>query len=846
MATTIALAGNPNCGKTTMFNALTGASQYVGNWPGVTVERKEGKLKKSKDTVVTDLPGIYSLSPYTQEEVVSRDYLMSSAPNVILNIIDATNIERNLYLTTQLLELGKPAVIALNMMDALKKSGSTIDVQKLSEKLGVEIVETQALYGKGIHEAAQKAVERSKSGATQAQAKFAADVEEAIAQIDQVLPSSIEQNLRRWYDIKLIERDKNVYDRLTLSAEDKAKIEDIIKNLEKARENDSESIITDERYNYIADILNGVLKKSASRLTFSDKVDRIVTNRILGLPIFLFVMWAIYYISVTTVGSMATDWTNDSFVGGIQELVQGWLEGAGANEILTDALVNGVIGGVGAVVGFAPQMFILFILLSFIEDCGYMVRIAFVMDRIFRRFGLSGKSFIPLLVSSGCGIPGIMSSKTIENDNDRRLTIMTTTWIPCGAKLPVIACMGGVIAAQGGMGSWVAPSMYFCGIGSVLLAAIMLKKTKPFHGDAAPFVMELPQYHLPQLKTVLMHAWERTRGFLIKAGTILFLACLVMWFLSSYGWQSAAEEGAEEAVAEETVQPAAETAAVETAPAAEGVALTDSAAPAEEAKAEVAAPAEQAAAETAEAPAAEEVKAEEAAPAEVAAAEEASEEGEGEEEEEEAKVEEALAADTENLEFGLVENPANSILARIGDKLRYIFIPLGFGGEQGGWQAAAASMSGFSAKESIVATMAVLAGGNDAFEEEASGAETYEDAGAFGEALKTWFPSMLAAFCFLLFNLLDSPCLAAISTMARELNDRKWFWFAILFQNVWAWIVTFIVYQIGSVVTGSGFTVGTAIACLFVAAMLFQLFRPDPYKGKVFAARSVDAIANKK
>ena len=843
MATTIALAGNPNCGKTTMFNSLTGASQYVGNWPGVTVERKEGRLKKSKDTVVADLPGIYSLSPYTQEEVVSRDYLMSSAPDVILNIVDATNIERNLYLTTQLLELGKPTVIALNMMDALKKSGDSIDVQKLSEKLGVAIVETQALYGKGVHEAAQKAVELSKSKANQAQAQFASDVEKAIADVTALLSNDIAENLKRWYAIKLIERDQNVNERLALSESDKAKIEEIVKALETARDNDSESIITDERYNYITDILKGVLKKSGKHLTLSDKVDRIVTNRILGLPIFLLVMWAVYYISVTTVGSMATDWTNDDFVGGIMEAVEGWMEGAGANPILTDALVNGVIGGVGAVVGFAPQMFILFILLSFIEDCGYMVRIAFVMDRIFRRFGLSGKTFIPLLVSSGCGIPGIMASKTIENDNDRRLTIMTTTWVPCGAKLPVIACMAGVIAAAGGLGSWVAPGVYALGIGSVLLAAIMLKKTKPFHGEAAPFVMELPQYHMPQLKTVLMHAWERTKGFLIKAGTVLFLACLAMWFLSTYGWETPAPETEETATEQVAEAPAAETVAEEVK--AEAPATEEAAA--EEVKAEAPATEEAAAEEVkAEAPATEEAAVEEVK-AEAPTTEEAAE-GEEEEAEEEVAYETNLVADTENLEFGIVENSANSILARIGNKIRYIFIPLGFGGEQGGWQAAAASLSGFSAKEGIVGTMAVLAGGNDAAEEEATGAEENLDAdNPFSQALKTWFPSALAAFCFLLFNLLDSPCLAAIATMARELNDRKWFWFAVIFQNVWAWVITFVVYQIGSVISGSGFGVGTVIAILFLAGILFQLFRPDPYKGKNFGAvRSVDAIAKQK
>ena len=836
MAITIALAGNPNCGKTTMFNALTGANQYVGNWPGVTVERKEGRLKKNKDVKVADLPGIYSLSPYTQEEVVSRDYLLSPAPDSILNIVDATNIERNLYLTTQLLELGKPTVIALNMMDALKKSGAKINVQKLADKLGVEIVETQALYGKGIAEAAAKATEIANSKTAPKISKFSEDVEKAIADVEAILPTTVSENLKRWFAIKLIERDQKVTAKLFLSKEDSARIEEIVKALESARESDSESIITDERYNYIATILDGVLQKSKAGLTTSDKVDRIVTNRILGLPIFLLVMWAVYYVAVSTVGSMGTDWVNDVLIPGIQDAISGWLENAGASPILIDALVNGVIGGVGAVVGFAPQMFVLFILLSFIEDCGYMVRIAFVMDRVFRRFGLSGKSFIPLLISSGCGIPGIMASKTIENDNDRRLTIMTTTWVPCGAKLPVIACMAGVIAAAGGFGSWVAPSVYFMGIGSVLLAAIMLKKTKSFHGEAAPFVMELPQYHLPQIKTVLMHAWERTRGFLIKAGTILFLACLAMWFLSSYGWESAKVEG-EETVAEETV--AATGAPAETV---ESV-VTEKSAETEEAVAETAST--ESVAAPAETPAEEKTENASAENAEAA-------EGEGGEEEEAAAAEGNVVADTENLEFGLVENSQNSILARVGNVLRYIFIPLGFGGEEGGWQAAAASLSGFSAKEGIVGTMAVLAGGNDALIEAAEGAEEFdeEDEGlsVFGNALKTWFPSALAAFCFLLFNLLDSPCLAAIATMARELNNRKWFWFALAFQNIWAWVLTFIVYQIGSVVTGAhGFTVGTGIACSLLAGILFQLFRPDPYKGKTFkTVRSVDAIASQK
>ncbi|WP_288786645.1 ferrous iron transport protein B [uncultured Fibrobacter sp.] len=777
MPMTIALAGNPNCGKTTMFNALTGANQYVGNWPGVTVERKEGRLKKNKEIRVVDLPGIYSLSPYTPEEVVSRDYLASAAPDAILNIVDATNIERNLYLTTQLLELGKPTVVALNLMDAFQKSGDCIDVKKLSEKLGVAIVETSALYGKGVLEAAEKAATSDAKIPTAP--RFADDVEGVIAEVERILLGKVDAHLQRWFAIKFIERDKNVQSRLALADSDKAKIEASVQALEKNRNDDSESIITNERYHFIAEILRGVFQKSNCRWTFSDKVDRIVTNRILGIPIFLLTMWAVYYIAVSTIGSMGTDWVNDSLIPGIQDGVAGWLSNAGASPILLDALVNGVIGGVGAVVGFAPQMFILFILLSFIEDCGYMARIAFVMDRVFRRFGLSGKSFIPLLVSSGCGIPGIMASKTIENENDRRLTIMTTTWVPCGAKIPVMACMTGVIAASCGFGSWVAPSVYFICIGSVLLAAIMLKKTKYFYGESAPFVLELPQYHLPQAKTVLLHAWERTRGFLIKAGTILFLACLAMWFLSSYGWESPSVEVAQETLVEESTE---------------------------------------------DSDAASEVENEEAAAAG-----------------------ESLEADSDNLEFGLVENSANSILARVGDKIRYIFVPLGFGGKEGGWQAAASTIAGFSAKEGIVGTMAVLAGGNDALVESAEGAESFdaEDEGlnVFGQALKKWFPSALAAFCFLLFNLLNSPCLAAIATMAHELNHRKWFWFAFAFQNIWAWTFTFIIYQIGRFITdGRGFTIGTGIACCLLAVMLFLLFRPNPYKEKNFkTVRSVDA-----
>jgi ferrous iron transport protein B len=725
MAIRIALTGNPNCGKTSMFNLLTGANQYVGNWPGVTVEKKEGYLKGDKGVIVTDLPGVYSLSPYTLEEVVSRDYLIKDNPDAILDLVDATNIERNLYLTTQLLELGRPMVIALNMIDVLKRSGDKVDTEKLSSMLGCRIIETSALKGTGVKEAVLAAEEAGSGTAVVPRPCFARDVEKAITEIAVLVPDSIPPELVRWYAIKLIERDKVVRRQLALSSDAVEKAEVIIRSLEMLKGDDSESIVTNERYNYIAGIVAQCVRKSGKRMTLSDNVDRVVTNRILGIPIFLIVMWAIYYISVTTVGTWMTDWTNDSFVAGLQGAVQGWMEAGNANPVLTDCIVNGIIGGVGTILGFVPQMAVLFLLLSIVEDCGYMVRIAFVMDRIFRRFGLSGKSFIPLLISSGCGVPGIMASKTIENDNDRRLTIMTATWVPCGAKLPVIALMGAVMMQNvaGMNASLLAPAMYAMGVAAVLVAAIMLKKTKPFHGEAAPFVMELPQYHFPQPRTVLLHTWERLKGFIIKAGTVLFLACIVMWFLSSYGFT----EG--------------------------GFGLTD---------------------------------------------------------------------------------PADSLLAVIGNGIRWIFVPLGFGGANGGWQATAASLSGFSAKESIVGTMGVLANVD---------AEMVEDAGAVSAAIATWFPTALSGLCFLIFNLLDSPCVAAIATMSRELNNRRWFWFAIIFQNVFAWVVTFMVYQIGAVITGlNGFNGATVIACIFLLMMLFQLFRRDPYKGMMFESkRSVTA-----
>ena len=712
MSIKIALAGNPNCGKTTMFNGLTGSNQYVGNWPGVTVEKKEGKLKGNKDVIVTDLPGIYSLSPYTMEEVVSRDYLIKDKPDAILDIVDSTNIERNLYLTTQLLELDSPVVIALNMVDVLKKKGDRIDVQKLSEELGVSIVETSALKEKGIKEAAKKAVEESKNSKKENKVKFSSEVEKAIFEIEKKLPKDISSNLFRWYAIKLIERDKVVLENINLSDAEKQSIDLIVSDLEKKFDDDSESIITNERYNFITKVVKDCVKKSSEKLTTSDKIDKIVTNRWLGIPIFLVVMWAIYFISVTTVGTWMTDWANDSLVAGIQDGVAGWLEGLGAHEVLVDCIVNGIIGGLGAILGFVPQMAILFLLLCIVEDCGYMVRIAFVMDRIFRKFGLSGKSFIPLLISSGCGVPGIMASKTIENDNDRRLTIMTATWVPCGAKLPVIALIAAVLIqkSQVVVSSMLAPMIYVIGVLAVLLSAICLKKTKPFHGDAAPFVMELPQYHFPQPKTVLIHTWERLKGFIVKAGTILFLACIVLWFLSSYGF---GEEG-----------------------------------------------------------------------------------------------------------FGLVDAP-DSIMAVIGNAIRWIFIPLGFGGENGGWQAAAASITGFSAKEAIVGTMGVLANVSE---------ELVEEADAVAVAVNTWFPSAISAFSFLLFNLLDSPCVAAIGVMSQELNSRKWFWFAILFQNLFAWFVSLSVYQIGTLITTGVFGFWTVIAFIFVIFFVFMLVRKDKYK----------------
>ena len=727
MAITIALAGNPNCGKTTMFNALTGSNQYVGNWPGVTVEKKTGKLKAAKSgelVHVTDLPGVYSLSPYTLEEVVTRDYILNEHPDVVLNLVDATNIERNLYLTTQLIETGIPVVIALNMTDLLKKNNIQVNVAELSRRLGCPIVETSALKGTGLQQVVETAIQVAKAAKeTKPKAIFEPFVEEKIQQVAANLPTGVPHAEKRWYAIKLLEQDAKVLERFSLKENNLYKA--IAQQVEVEFDDDVDSVITDQRYCYIQGVVDATVKRPKGQLSMSDKIDQIVTNRILGLPIFLLIMWAVYYVSVTTLGTLVTDWTNDTFVGGIQGIVGDFLAGIGVNDVLISLVVDGIIGGVGAVLGFAPQMAILFLFLSILEDCGYMVRIAFVMDRIFRHFGLSGKSFIPLLISSGCGVPGIMASKTIEQDNDRRLTIMTATFVPCGAKLPVIALLSAVMVeyATGNsiLAANLAPIMYLVGIAAVLISAIMLKKTKPFSGKPAPFVMELPAYHMPSAKTVLMHVWERLKGYIVKAGTILFVACVVMWFLSSFGFENGA--------------------------------------------------------------------------------------------------------------FGLVEDASASLMAMMGGAIAFLFAPLGFGE----WQAVASSISGFTAKEAIVSTMGVLANVSE---------DLVEDTNAVAAAVQTWFPTAIAGFSFLVFNLLNSPCLAAIATMAKEMQDRKWFWFAILYQNIFAYAVSLMIYQLGGFATGAvAFNLWTVVAAVVLVGMLIMLFRPDPYKeSKTYAKTSVQAV----
>jgi ferrous iron transport protein B len=700
----IALAGNPNCGKTTLFNDLTGSNQYVGNWPGVTVEKKEGYLQGHKNVIIEDLPGIYSLSPYTLEEVVTRKYLVNERPDVILNIIDGTNIERNLYLTTQLIELGIPTLMAVNMIDLVRKNGDRIDLHKLGEEMGCEVVEISALKGEGSKAAAELAIEmaaRRKAG--ELPHVFTGSVEHAIAHIEESIQDKVPASNLRWYAIKVFERDEKVKEELKLDDVLQEHIEKHIRDCEKEMDDDAESIITNQRYSYInTTVSRAVKKKNVGKMSVSDKIDRIVTNRWLALPIFGLIMFAVYYISVSTLGGIVTDWTNDVLFGEwIQPGVQTLLENLGAADWAVSLVVDGILGGLAAPIGFAPQMAIVFFFLSVLEDCGYMARVAFIMDRIFRKFGLSGKSFIPFMISSGCGVPGIMACRTIENEKDRRMTMMTTTFIPCGAKLPVIALIAGFLM---GGAWWMAPIMYFAGIIIVIVSCIILKKMKLFSGDPAPFVMELPQYHIPSLKGVLLHVWERVFAFLKKAGTILFLCCVVMWFLGSFGFQDGA--------------------------------------------------------------------------------------------------------------FGLVDEEF-SFLAIIGNAIAWIFMPLGFGT----WQAVASSISGFVAKEGIVSTMGVLSGLGEVEEYEAS----------MHAQFAAFFPTGIAAVSFLFFNLFDSPCLAAISTMSREIGSRKYFWYAILFQNVLAYCTSLMVYQIGGVLLGEVvFGPATAIAILILAGVLYLLFRPDP------------------
>ena len=705
MSIKIALAGNPNCGKTTLFNALTGSNQYVGNWPGVTVEKKEGRLKGNKDVTVVDLPGIYSLSPYTLEEVVSRNYLIDEKPEVILNIIDGTNLERNLYLTTQLTELGIPVLIAVNMMDVVRKNGDQINIKKLAEETGCKAVEISALKGEGIVEAANEAVKLAGTKKAAPKHSFDAKVERALEDIESIALQSVDESQKRWFAIKLFENDEQVAEKLNLSSGVLKEISEINKAVEDELDDDTESIITNERYTFITSIIKDCIKKkSAGKLTTSDKIDKIVTNRILALPIFAAIMFVVYYIAVSSLGGIVTDWTNDTLVAEwIQPAVGGFLKNVGAADWLNSLVVDGIIGGLGAPIGFAPQMAIVFFFLSILEDCGYMERVAFIMDRIFRKFGLSGKSFIPFLIGSGCGVPGIMATRTIENDKDRRMTIMTTTFIPCGAKLPVIALIAGYLL-NGCW--WLAPLMYFVGIIVVIVSCIILKKTSLFAGDPAPFVMELPQYHIPSLKGVLLHVWERVWAFLKKAGTILFLCCAVMWFLGTFGIQ--------------------------------------------------------------------------------------------------------------NGTFGMVDKES-CFLASIGGAIAWIFKPLGFGT----WQAVASSLSGFVAKEGIVSTMGVLSGLG----------EVEEYAASMHDQFAQFFPTGIAAVSFLMFNLFDSPCLAAISTMAREMKSKKFVVFALIFQNVLAYCVALMVYQIGGLILGEvAFGPATVVAFIVAIAILYLLFRPDPNK----------------
>lgn len=715
MSIKIALAGNPNCGKTTLFNALTGSNQFVGNWPGVTVEKKEGKLKGHKDVIIMDLPGIYSLSPYTLEEVVARNYLIGERPDAILNIVDGTNIERNLYLSTQLMELGIPVIMAVNMMDIVEKSGDKIHINKLSEKLGCEVVEISALKGTGIQKAAEKAVAIANQKNNRPPVhKFAAEVESVLDSIEEKLGNDVPEEQKRFFAIKLLEKDEKIQSQMKRVPD----VTEEITRIERELDDDTESIITNERYVYISSIINQCFTRGKrSGLTISDKIDRIVTNRFLALPIFAAVMFLVYYISVTTVGTWATDWANDGLFGdgfsffgidvpGVPVVVEGILTAVGCADWLQGLILDGIVAGVGAVLGFVPQMLVLFIFLAFLESCGYMARVAFIMDRIFRKFGLSGKSFIPMLIGSGCGVPGIMASRTIENDRDRKMTIMTTTFIPCGAKLPIIALIAGALF---GGASWVAPSAYFVGIAAIICSGIILKKTKMFSGDPAPFVMELPAYHMPTVGNVLRSMWERGWSFIKKAGTIILLSTIVVWFTSFFGWVDG-----------------------------------------------------------------------------------------------QFRMLEAMELD-------------HSILARMGSAISWIFIPLGWGD----WKSAVAALTGLVAKENVVGTLGILYGF----------AEVAEDG---SEIWGTLAGSMtaVAAYSFLVFNLLCAPCFAAMGAIKREMNNTRWFWFAVGYQTLLAYIVALCVYQVGTLITTGTFGFFTVVAFALIAGFIYLLVRPEKAKSE--------------
>ena len=718
MRVKIALAGNPNSGKTTLFNALTGSNQFVGNWPGVTVEKKEGKIKgyttKGEEAILVDLPGIYSLSPYTLEEVVSRNFLIGEKPDAIINIIDGTNLERNLYLTTQLTELGIPVIIAVNMMDLVRKNGEELNIDRLSKDTGCKVVEISALKGEGIDQLIQRAVAIAKSRKNiQPAHKFDGCVEHAIAHIEEAISGHVDKNMERWYAVKLFERDEKVQESLNLEKALLDHIEEDIVSCEKEMEDDAESIITGERYNYIGSIIEDCYKKRVKKqMSVSDKIDSIVTNRFLALPIFAVVMFIVYYVSVTTVGTILTDWTNDTLFGEwIIPAAQTGLEAIGCADWLTGLLVDGIVSGVGAVLGFVPQMLVLFLFLAFLEGCGYMARIAFIMDRIFRKFGLSGKSFIPMLIGTGCGVPGVMASRTIENDRDRKMTIMTTTFIPCGAKLPIIALIAGALFDGA---AWVAPSAYFVGIAAIICSGIILKKTKMFAGEPAPFVMELPAYHLPTVGNVLRSTWERGWSFIKKAGTIILLSTIFVWFAQGFGFEGGS--------------------------------------------------------------------------------------------------------------FGMVEDMNNSILAAIGSAIAWIFTPLGWGD----WKAAVAAITGLVAKENVVGTFGVLYGFGEVAED---GAEIW---GSLAGSM-----TAVAAYSFLIFNLLCAPCFAAMGAIKREMNNVKWFWFAIGYQTILAYAASLCVYQIGTLITTGAFGIGTAVAFIIIVGFLYLLFRPYKESQSLTVPKSV-------